>query len=386
MALIAARGYFRSMPGAVERLRQRTLRAREFAGYERDGALLLFKSAVSGVAAWTVAQYVIVSPQPTYAPFVALLVVQSTVYRSLLHSVQYVGAVLLGVLAAGAASPLLGDNVGAFAVMLVAAVLVGHWRRLGIMGVQAPVAGIFAYSALMGDPETPMLWSIVSMVLLGAGVGLAVNLVLLPPMRCSTADRGVQELSTAVAALLQDMAEGLRAGIPDSGTVGDWRSRSRGLDSTVGKARSAIGHGAESISYNPRRMFRKHRPVAGFDGYRMMVETLARAAEQLRSIAFGLRKLLDDETGHTADGTFFRPYGEILALVADGVRYLGATAPDSEQHIRETAAACDERCERLAADAREKNAWPALGGLLTDASRLVEELSEAHARGAVRAD
>lgn len=386
VAITAAHGYIRSMPEIFDRFRQRAFRARTYAGYERDVAVLLLKSAVAGVTAWAIAQYAIASPQPTYAPFVALLVVQSTVYRSLLHSVQYVGAVLLGVLAAGATSPLLGDNVGAFAVMLVVGVLVGHWRRLGTMGVQAPIAGIFAYNALLGAPETSMLWSIVSMVLLGAGIGLAVNLLLLPPMRYATADRGVQQLSTGVAELLRDMAEGLRAGIPEPGTAGDWRRRSRELDSTVSKARSAVEHSAESISYNPRRMFRKHRPVAGFDGYRMMVETLARATEQLRNIAFGLRKLLHDETGHTADGTFFRPYAEILAYLADGVQHLGSTTQGAGRRLRGTADTCYELCERLEAHVREKNAWPALGGLLTDASRLVEELSEAHARGAVRAD
>ncbi|MGH3323455.1 MAG: FUSC family protein, partial [Streptomyces sp.] len=216
-----------AVPRIAGRMRQRLLRARDYAGYERDVALLLMKSALAGVASWTVAQYFVTSPQPVYAPLVALLVVQSTVYRSLLHSVQYVAAVIAGVLAAGAASPLIGENVGAFAVMLVTALLVGRWRRLGTMGLQVPIVGIFAYNALLGAPATGMLWSIVSMVLLGAGVGLLVNLLLLPPMRYSTADRGVQELSTAVFVLLRDMAAGLREPIPEQDSAEDWLRRAR---------------------------------------------------------------------------------------------------------------------------------------------------------------
>lgn len=385
MIQAVARARFAGVRHTADRLRQRLQRARNYAGYERDVALLQVKSALAGVASWVLAHVVVASPQATYAPFVALLVVQSTVYRSLLHSVQYVGAVLVGVLAAGAANPLLGDNVVAFGVMLVVGLLIGRWRRLGTMGIQAPIAGIFAYDALLGSARVPMLWSIVSMVLLGAGIGLAANLLLLPPMRYASANEGVEELSTAVAALLRDMAGALREGTPDPRTAEDWQSRARKLDTTISKARGAIEDGSESVIYNPRRLFHKHR-APGFSGYRTMVQTLTRASEQLRGIASGLRHLLEDEAGHTTDERFFLPYAEILALVADGTQYLGSTAQDTEENLRQTADACYARCKQLEEMAKEENAWPALGGLLTDAARLVEELDNAHARGAVRAD
>lgn len=374
-----------AVPRIAGRMRQRLLRARDYAGYERDVALLLMKSALAGVASWTVAQYFVTSPQPVYAPLVALLVVQSTVYRSLLHSVQYVAAVIAGVLAAGAASPLIGENVGAFAVMLVTALLVGRWRRLGTMGLQVPIVGIFAYNALLGAPATGMLWSIVSMVLLGAGVGLLVNLLLLPPMRYSTADRGVQELSTAVFVLLRDMAAGLREPIPEQDSAEDWLRRARRLDTTAGKARTAVEHGAESISYNPVRLFRRQLPVT-FSGYRTMVESLARSGEQVRSIAFGLRNLLDDEAERTTDAEFLGPYAEVLDLVADSVQYVGSTEQEGQESLQRSVRFCGRRCEELQEEAMKSQVWPSLAALLIDAHRLVEELGRAHARGAVRAD
>jgi len=348
-------------------------------------ALLLAKGALAAVVSWALAYYVFTSPQPTYAPLVALMVVQSNVYRSVLHAVQYVGAVLVGILAAGAVNPLLGDNVAAFAIVLVTGLLVGRWKRLGTMGIEVPVLSIFAYDVLLGPTRVPMLGAIVSMVLLGAAVGLATNFLLLPPMRYASANEAVQELSTAVAVLLRDMAPVLREGTPGARTAEDWQRRARQLDITVSKARDAVKEGSESISYNPRRIFRKHRS-AGFSGYRTMVQALARASEQTRSIATGIRNLLEDESGHTTDEMFFRPYAEILALVAEGIDCLGSAAGKEERGLRQIADACYARCEDLQAEAKEADAWPALGALLTDAVRLVEELANAHARGALRAD
>nr|WP_277607965.1 aromatic acid exporter family protein [Streptomyces boncukensis] len=340
----------------------------------------MVKSALAGVLGWALAHYVIGSPQPTYAPFVALLVVQFTVYRSLLHAGQYVAALVAGVLAAGAANPLLGENLAGFAAMLVVGLLVGRWRHLGVMGGQAPVAGVFAYQALMGGTDGRMLWHIVSMVLLGAAVGLAVNLLLLPPMRYATADRGIEQLSTAVSRLLDDMAAGLRDG--ENADSGDWLHRARSLDSSVSKARTAVEHGAESVSYNPRRLFCRNLP-ATFFGYRTMVESLARVVEQVRSMAVVLdARLAEDPAG---DRVFLEGYADVLSSAADGVRYTGGAGRESHEELHRVVDRCTERCHDLELHAGN-GAWPSLGALLTDACRLAEELRRAHRSGAVRPD
>ncbi|GAB2772337.1 FUSC family protein [Streptomyces daliensis] len=364
---------------AVERARQWLSRARGHAGHERHIALLLAKSALAGVVSWTLAEYVVASPQPTYAPFTALLVVQSTVYRTLVQSGQYVGAVLLGVLAAGAVGPLLGDNVAAFAVMLVIGLLIGRWHKLGVQGIQVPVAGVFAYNAFSGT-ELTMLWPIVSMVLLGAATGLVVNLVLLPPMHYGTAAEGVRELSTSVCSVLTDMASGLREGPPEKDTAAEWARRARELDGTVRKARYAVEHGAESISYNPRRLLSRSAPTT-FSGYRTMVDSLARAAEQVRSISFGLQRSLEEE--RPPDDGFLRAYGEFLDLVAETAQRLGDPEAGDED-LRRRVENGREHYDELVRRTGENDAWPTLGALLIDAHRLLQEFAHAHGEGAVR--
>jgi hypothetical protein len=366
----------------LDRLVQRLRRAREYSGHERQVALLLAKSALAAVLAWFVAVRLVGSAQPSYAPFTALLVVQSTVYRSLLQSLRYVGAVVIGVAAAGFAEVMLGRAVAAFAVMIVIGLLIGRWHRLGQMGIQVPVAGVFAYTALSGS-EPVALWSIVSMVLLGAGTGLAVNLALLPPMRYGTAAEGLQELATAVHTLLRDVADGLREGPPDARTARDWAGRARDMDNTVGRARQAVEHGAESISYNPRRLFSRRAP-AGFTGYRTMVESLQRAVGQLRGITTGLQYALDDEDGHTAGEDFLRSYGAFLSLVAAAAWYAGSTDEESRANLAESLHSGYERYEELVRDTETGLVWPSIGALLADAARLLEEFDRAHRRGAVR--
>lgn len=62
-------------------------------GPERNTALMLLKAVVAAVLAGKYATYVLDSPTPFYAPMVALLVVDRTLFRSLWGSAQRVLAV-----------------------------------------------------------------------------------------------------------------------------------------------------------------------------------------------------------------------------------------------------------------------------------------------------
>lgn len=371
-----------------ERVGDALRRARERPGPERDTALLLVKSALAGVVSWTLSAYLIASPQPTYAPFTALLVVQSTAYRSLLQSVRYVLAVVLGVVAAGFSGPLLGENAGAFAVMLAVTLAVGRWQRLGTQGIQVSVAGVFAYNALSGTHES-MLWEIVMMALLGAGVGLCVSLLLWPPLRYRTAARGIEEISEAIRQLLADMSEGLADGLPEQETLRTWLHRARQLDTTVASAREAIETGAESVVYNPRRLLRpalSTRP--SFEGHRVLVEALARAGEQIRSISYGLLRMSDIDPRVCPDPAFLRAYGVLLQVVSHAAAQAGrldGETPAGEgepEPLRRSLAEGRRRHRELTASVEGTAAWPSHGVLLTDADRLLEEFAHAGDEGA----
>lgn len=366
----------------VERTTQAAKRARNTQGPERETVFLLLKSALAGVLAWIVAEYVVASPQPTYAPFTALLVVQSTAYRSVLQTVRYVAAVILGVLAAGAAGPLLGANPGGFAAMLAVALLVGRWPRLGSQGIQVAVAAVFAYNAISGTREV-MLWEILGMTLAGAAIGLTVAMLVLPPLRYRDAAQGIMQVSWSLRSLLTDVADGLRDGMPERDVVVDWLRRARQLDATVASARQAVETGSESVVWNPRRLFRRRSTPVSFAGYRTLVEALARAGEQMRSICYALLRMIDDEESPYPGEDFLDSYADLLEVVARAPESIGATAGDSDQRSPLEAALEDgrQRYRQLARDAPTAEAWPTYGVLLTDADRLLDEFSHAHQHG-----
>ncbi|WP_016906290.1 FUSC family protein [Streptomyces xiaopingdaonensis] len=382
------------------RLGDRLQRVRNRAGPERETLLLLVKSAIAGIVAWALAQYVVGSPQPTYAPFTALLVVQSSAYRTIWQSVQYVGALLLGVFAAGAAQPLLGPNLLTFSLMLLVALVIGRWRRLGTQGVQVSVAAVFAYNALL-QSGSASVWQIAGTTLLGAGVGLLVSLLILPPLRYNTAAAGVRQLSTAFDSLLSDVAGGLRDGVPERRRVGDWLDRARELDRTVAGARSAVESGAESVLYNPRRFLRGSVPKR-FSGYRSLVEALARGGEHLRSISYALLRIMDDDEARLPSEEFLSRYADFLDALAGAPQALceqqQSREGDGSSHDGEQAEQAEDTYEDALTRAREllaelhrstpdssedPSAWPTYGVLLTDADRLVDEFSRARQEGAV---
>lgn len=379
-----AAGILRS-PG---RMRDWLRRAGSSQGYERDTVLLLVKCALAGIVSWGLADYVFASPQPTYAPFTALLVVQSTVYRSLLQSVQYVVAVLLGVLFAALFGTSIQPAMAAFAIMLVFGLLSGRWNRLGAQGMQVPIVGIFAFNSLTGNASSQLM-TIVLMVLLGAGVGVLSNVLLLPPMRYRDAGEGVRELSDSLHTLLCDMAEGLGAGIPDADTAEDWARRATALDDTAAKARKAVEHGAESVSYNPRRLLTRQHP-ASFAGFRTTLDCLERAVGQVRSISRGIQHASEDEvrTGEhrlaTPGAEFLRAYAGLLEVAAAAARDLGHTNEENDGEAEALDGHLDDgrrRYGELTEQVSERNEWPACGALLIDAERLLQEFGQAQHHG-----
>ncbi|WP_369199777.1 aromatic acid exporter family protein [Streptomyces sp. PU-14G] len=372
----------RWLPTVVDRARRAAHRARQQAGPERETALLLAKSGAAGVMAWALGAYVIGSPQPTYAPFTALLVVQSTAYRSVLQSLRYVVAVVLGVLAAGLVGPLIGENTLAFAVMLAITLLIGRWRHLGSQGIQVSIAGAFAYNALSGT-HVQMLWEIIQMALLGAGVGIALAMLVFPPLRYRTAERGIEEITQATQLLLHDMAECLKEGLPDEETAEDWLHRARQLDNTLGAAREAVEMGAESVVYNPRTWLHRRTAPRSFQGYRTLMESLGRAGEQIRSISYGFVRFHGEDATRPEDD-FLSAYGELLESISEAAGLIGSLEDDEgDDPLRRTLRQCRERYARLCERA-EGEAWPSHGVLLTDADRLLVEFRHAHRQGAAQ--
>ncbi|MET7802601.1 aromatic acid exporter family protein, partial [Streptomyces decoyicus] len=115
-------------------------------GHERHTALLIGKGTVAATLAWVLAHNVLHAQSPAFAPFSAVLIMQVTVYQSLLQSTRYVGAVAAGMTVQAALGFLGGPDLLTFALVALAALTIGRWPALGSQGSEVPIAAFFAFS------------------------------------------------------------------------------------------------------------------------------------------------------------------------------------------------------------------------------------------------
>lgn len=296
--------------------------ARSRRGVERDTVLVIVKSISATLASYAFAQYVLGSQAPAFAPFAALFMVQSTIQRSMLHSLRYLAAVVIGVGATGAIGITLGQTFWSLALLVTVTVLIGRWHRFRGYGAQIPIMGLFAFAARGGD-EPGYLMDLLLTVGSGALIGLVVNLLLAPPMRFRSTGQAVEDVSTAVRNLLLDMAEALRGGDPLS-EVDAWSQRSSELLALVDRVHSDVDFSQEAARMNPRRLATGTPPLATF---RTVLTTLSATVDHLDSITRALNYVESASGGNGDDSavldSFLPAYGGLLEQIARAVELFG---------------------------------------------------------------
>ncbi|MBW1602957.1 hypothetical protein JJV70_12740 [Streptomyces sp. JJ66] len=355
-------------------------------GHERHTLALIGKSTLAATVAWVIAHDVLAAQSPAFAPFSAVLIMQVTVYQSLLQALRYVGAVVVGVGLQGVLGFLAGPHLLTFVLVAVAALLIGRWRPLGSQGSQVATAAFFAYSIYVAAGSESERWTqlghIIVLVLIGCGVGVLVNTLILPPMRYRSAEHGIHTLAHSLCNLIGDMYPALREGKLDEERTRHWRQRASQLGSIVQQAQSAVHTAWESTFYNPRRFLRRrYRRRTSFAGYQAVVDALERVSYQVASMTRSL------DQWSAADGSrgyrdFTRAYGDFLAALARVGELLSQIDEDhlaeQAQQLCEAAGEAQECRDRLEDGARDSDlplsdpAQP-YGVLLAEATRLMDE-------------
>src|SRR5690606_38839092 len=230
---------------------------------ERAEAVLVGKCTVAAGVSWFIASDLMQAMSPAFAPFTAVMMVQATVYRSIAASWRYIAAVTAGVVVQGALGFLAGPAFTTFLLVALVALTLSRWPALGEQRTYVATAAFFAFSqftmATDAAGRLQGLVEIVLLVLVGCLVGVAVNLLLLPPLRYRSADEGVAVLASSVADLLQEMGGALQAGDAGTGDAHRWRRRANGLADMVSQARSGVETARESMRLNPLFLLRRRR-------------------------------------------------------------------------------------------------------------------------------
>lgn len=366
----------------------RAWRALSRAGLGGDALLVIVKCVVAAGLSWYVAADLLRMSSPTFAPFSAVLVVHATVAESVSHSARYVLAMLGGVALAGVLSPLLGPGVSTFAALVLLALLLGQWRRLGSQGPQVAIAAMFAYQSMVMEPvwraSFVQLGEIAGLIVLGAVVGLAVNLLVVPPLRYRSAQSGVRSLARRVGGEFSDVADGLRGGVPSEDAAQEWSERVGQLPNLVAQTRRNLEHAAETLRFNPRRLLM--RGSASFSGYRYTVRALSRAVDQLHALMRSLTFIAGGEADPDRE-QFLRSFADALDSVAGAARLFGdihsvqdlqQEGNELQQCINNARSATREIGGYLSSERLEEpGGWPAYEALHADSRRLVEDIARA---------
>ncbi|MEU8804546.1 aromatic acid exporter family protein [Spirillospora sp. NPDC048819] len=366
----------RSIPGRMRRslsdTRQVASRAIRGPSRERDLAAQSFKAAAAAVLAWLIAGEWTEAPLSFIAPWVALLMVDATVYRSVIKGVQQVMAVVLGLLAATGAYTVIGNRTVSLALVLVPVMLLANWRRFGDQGTTGAVTALFVLTS--GNPGIGEFVARLMETALGVVVGVTVNALVFPPTHLRSAHAATARIADEVAGLLEQVADGLRDGDWNIEDARDWLRRGDGVQRLVGDAWSAIGWGQESVHLLPWRR-RKHRE-ADLTHVLLPLEVVAKQTQGI------CRATVDAATEGmpSPDPSFISFYAEILAHGATIVRayrgrHFGPAPPEPPQIVEAARQRNHELHERLRQRASSDDAWLIHGSLIIEVDRLLAGLA-----------
>ncbi len=350
----------------------------------RTPGLRTAKVTLAVVAAYLLAEVLHLAEHPIVAPLVALLVVQLTLYQSLVHGLGRVGGVLAGVAVAVLVAHFVGLTWWSLGAVVAGSIVVGKVLRLGPHLFEAPISAMLLLevggSGSLGVAR-------VEEAVLGALVGIAVSMLVAPPLYLQPAGAAIGEL----AERMSRFAAGFGAGIlePWSRHAADhWMGQARAVADEVNRAELTVARAEEAARLNPRgRRGRDAHPRL-----RATLTALERCHLTLRTLA---RAVLDRTYFVPAgeQATAYTPaqraaLGDLLATAAGAIKAVAPIAAGGEAAdaarllVEEHLTALDERRTRLARVLAvdplvDEAAWSQHGSLLAAVDRLRVEIAAA---------
>ena len=343
----------------------------------RPRSILVVRTGIAAAVAYLVARQLGTADAPVLAPLTAVLVVQATLAETFVSGVQRLLSVLTGVALATLLSSVAVLNAASLGVLVVAALVAGKLLRLGPNVVEVPVSAMIIL-AVHGQAGQAHLR--VGETLVGTAVGVAANLILLPPVFLEPSVRAVRDLASQTQELLLLMSWGLRDGW-SLDRCSAWLSASRALRNRSEQAWQVLERGEHSARYNPRG----RRVRAAWSELGEALEGQDQVVQALRAVCRGLvdRNRSDDagelsEAARFALADMLEPISEALYLVApwliDAPRDPAWRPELSTMLVRARRARTALR-PALVADAVETPMmWQANGALLALLDQLMREI------------
>jgi hypothetical protein len=322
-------------------------------------------------------------------PLTALLVMQASAYSTLKMGAVRVGAVLAGVLVATLVSIWIGLTWWSLGAVIAASLILAKVFRLGEQAMEAPISAMLILGVT--NPNVAAEIRVLN-TLIGAGVGVAFNLIYPPALPTRRASRAVISAADAAAAPLDAASNGLAKGPINREQVQDWLDRVHAGTLRLKSATDTVASLKDSRRLNPRA-------IATTDIEPVLASGLSTLESCLLSIRALFTVLLAElPTEDRPDD----PYGEelraafavVLHDAADCIRAFGSLVlAEVEEREEEAERSLDESLEILretqivltdlvTVDFQEnKSSWLLRGSILAAVEHMLNQLNlEEHLR------
>lgn len=337
---------------------------------QRAPLLQVLKSAAATVAAWLIAGWVLPGPLPVFAAIAALLVVQPSVNQSLSKALERSAGVIIGVVIAVLLTLLLGSQSWVVLAAVVVAMLVA-WALRASTGTANQVAISALLVLALGASNPAYAVERIIETLIGAAIGLIVNVLIVPPVLSGPARRDVTLLGREVAASLDRLADALPS-VRTGPQLHELMLQVRLLRPMKDAADASLKAAEDSLALNPRRS--RHRDELA--GIRELHERLSPVVTQVIGMT---RAYFDHYDDALADDPTVRAIAEQLHRAGHDVRLAVQTqAADTSDAPGEApmTSAIPALTAPLVVRPPASDHWILVGSLMEDLRRIHGELTD----------
>jgi len=316
-------------------------------------------------------------------PLTALLVMQASAFSTLKMGAVRVGAVLAGVLVATLVSIWIGLTWWSLGAVIAASLVIAKILRLGEQAMEAPISAMLILGVT--GPNVAAEIRVLN-TLIGAGVGIAFNLIYPPALPTRRAGRAIVDVAEATAAPLDAASEALAMGPINREQVQDWLDRVHASNRRLTLAIETVASLKDGRRLNPRAL-----------GTTDIEPVLASGLRTLEGCLLAIRALFavmfaEVPTEDRPDD----PYGEelraafavVLHDAADCIRAFGSLVlaeveereEEAERHLDESLDILRETqavlTQLLMVDPQEnKSSWLLRGSILAAVQHVLDELN-----------
>ena len=300
-----------------------------------------------------------------YAPLGALVVMYENVAGSMRQGLQTLvglgaGIALAFLLLSFGATPL---SVG---FVMALGILLAGLPRLAAGRDWIPTAALLVLLVGRQNPDDFSFGYLLQMGV-GVAVGIAVNLLVFPPLHFNAAALSLAEFRLSLARQLQDMAEAMHEKWPPEHE--DWARRSEDLAQSARSVRAAVQKADASREANPRRRFHPRD-----------VDKDYRTVRQLEQITFHIQDMTEvladviwnEDMPFTIPLPHSEPLAEAIAAVGEVLRSAEEDDDDRQAELYQAARSAVAALEdRTASEDTQAGTPSAAGSILLSLHRIL---------------